>query len=244
MEKCEIFLDSANLESIEEWSWLIGGVTTNQKIFAKEGIHDIDSLFERVKEIVVLTPVGHISVQLPLGYTEESHSTDMEWIRELFEISPHKVVLKLPPFKGSLPIIEELKSPYLNPYKTFNPQINITAVTRRSQLFFLRHELIDQYDFVSIFYNRAPKKKFYDLDIKTEVHDVEWSEEWAMVGKPDMNVIFGSIRKPEDITDILRQAWYISNVILTVPPKVLEAIYYSDEVMSILEEFDGAFRSK
>ena len=234
----KFFLDSANLEALDNWKWLVEGVTTNQKIFAKEDIKNLDAIYKRVEEIKTTEGIYHVSVQLPLEYN--GSKKDYEMIKTVMDISD-VVVLKLPPIPQSVPYIE-----YAHQIGRDDCEIrdvNITMITEPYQLLFLNHPSLQPHDFFSIFYNRAARKDEYDY-MKREIHNIEWHELFSMMDKK-MNLIVGSIRNISNIVDAYRQLWFLDQediVIFTFSPKVLEEIYAEDKVLTMLDEFDEALK--
>jgi len=226
------FLDSANLEALNDWKWLVKGVTTNQKIFAKEGIKSIQKMKTRVEKIASVDEIEHVSVQLPLKY--DGNKKDYDMIDTIMEIDS-KIVLKIPPLRESINYARYIRD--MDNYRN----VNVTMILDPYQLIFLNHPVFRSSDFLSIFYNRAEEKNEYN-NTGNRIHNIEWYDVFGMMDKK-MNLLIGSIRKISEISDIYKQLLFLDEedtVTFTLPPKVLDEIYSSEKVWSMIKEFDGA----
>ena len=214
----KIFIDTASITEIKAvlpWG-IINGVTTNQKIFlAEKGCNFKD----RVTEILSLVD-GPISVELTR--TEES---DEDLIKEAVEYSswnPKNITVKVPMFGDGrgLRIVSELAK---RDVKT-----NMTALMATNQVILASKVGAT---FASIFFNRV---KDAGGDAERVVR-----ESVALVKKmgAETEIIVGSIRRPEDVT----QAAIAGAHIVTIPYKILTQMPYHPKTEETIKEFDQAW---
>lgn len=94
----ELFLDTASLKTIEEYAWLIDGVTTNPSSVAKERLSMNDALTEISKLVS-----GPISIEVVSEKSKEMLEEALEYVK----ISDH-VVIKLPITNDGLKACKQL----------------------------------------------------------------------------------------------------------------------------------------
>jgi transaldolase len=95
----KLFLDTANLEDIRAWAYLIDGVTTNPSHLA----HENKDPKKQVLEICSLLPDKDISVEVTL--TEPKAVADQA--RAIAKLAPN-IVVKIPCYQPYYPIIAQL----------------------------------------------------------------------------------------------------------------------------------------
>lgn len=116
----KLFLDSANIESIIEWQYLLDGITTNPSNLAKEG----NNPTKRITKICSLMKGKEVSVEV----TEKEPQAVYAQAKQLAAL--HKnVVVKIPCHHSYYPIIKQLVKE--------NIAINITLVFTLIQAFFM-----------------------------------------------------------------------------------------------------------
>lgn len=82
----ELFLDTSSIKTIEEYAWLVDGVTTNPSLVAKEKMNMKDALSEISKLVS-----GPISIEVVSERSDEMFEEALEYVK----ISSHAVI-KLP----------------------------------------------------------------------------------------------------------------------------------------------------
>ncbi len=116
----KLFLDSANVENIKQWRYLLDGITTNPSNLAKEG----NNPTKRIIEICSLMKGKDVSVEV----TEKEPKAVYVQAKQLAAL--HKnVVVKIPCHQAYYPIIKQLVEE--------NIAINITLVFTLIQAFLM-----------------------------------------------------------------------------------------------------------
>ena len=214
----EFYLDTASVDEIKEilpWG-IISGVTTNQKIFLAEKGCDFK---ERAREIISLVN-GPISVELT-----KTDGSDDEMVNEAVEYSDwgKNIVIKVPMFGDGrgLRIVSQLRK--------LDVKTNMTALISINQVLLAAKAGAT---YVSIFFNR----------VKDSGGDAERvvRESRTLLDKMDTpsRIIVGSIRKPEDITQIAMAGAHI----ITVPYKILIQMPFHKKTEETIAEFDRAWQ--
>lgn len=212
----KVFLDTASADEIREFlSWGIGdGVTTNQKIFLSEGSVDFQ---KRVLEICGMKPDWPVSVETTTkGYDELVAEAQMyaKW---------HKnVVVKVAMDKDGtgLKVVKRLHDEGI--------KTNMTVMVTLNQLFLAAKAGAT---FVSLFFNRArdagldPVKAIREITPFLRKH--QGSE-----------LIVGSIRKPEDVEEIVSAGADVA----TITPKVIRQMVSHPKTEETIKEFDDAWK--
>ena len=212
----EIFLDTASAKEIREFlSRGIGdGCTTNQKIFLSEGNVDFK---QRVLEICGLKRVWPVSVETT------THTFD-ELVAEAREYASwHKnVVVKVAMDKEGmgLKVVKRLHDEGI--------RTNMTVMMTFNQLFLAAKAGAT---YVSLFFNRARDAGL--APVKT-IHQIVPVLEKATQSR----LICGSIRKPEDVEEIVSAGAHIA----TITPKVLQAMPFHPKTDETIKEFDDAWK--
>lgn len=212
----EIFLDTASATEIRELlSKGIGdGVTTNQKIFLSEGNVDFKL---RVLEICNMKRDWPVSVETTTkGFDELVSEARMyaKW---------HKnVVVKVAMDKDGvgLKVVKELHEEGI--------RTNMTVMVTLNQLFLAAKAGAS---YVSLFFNRA---RDAGLDPVKTIHEITPFLE----KESESRLIVGSIRKPEDVEEIVSAGAHIA----TITPKVLQAMTFHSKTEETIKEFDDAWK--
>ena len=228
----DIFLDTANLEEIKEikgWG-IIQGVTTNQKIFLKEKGCNFKVRALEILEEVYPFPV---SLEGPNDYDGIMKvAKDYHLWEDSNGNSYSNIVIKVP-MLGNGDGIRAVTDLYEKGIRT-----NVTACMSLNQTFLAASAGAT---FVSLFYNRmidwynskysGNKGKQYALE--TIAHTM------SMLDSGDFNteLIVGSIRKPEDIQDIIT----VQPDIITIPTKILKEMSYNSMTEETLKQFEEAW---
>ncbi|MDG6991292.1 MAG: fructose-6-phosphate aldolase [Nitrososphaerota archaeon] len=212
----QIFLDTASAEEIREFlSWGIGdGVTTNQKIFLSEGKVDFK---QRVLEICNMKKEWPVSVETTTkGFDELVAEAQMysKW---------HKnVVVKVAMDKDGvgLRVVKRLHDEGI--------RTNMTVMMTLGQLFLAAKAGAS---YVSLFYNRA---RDAGLDPVKTIREVTP----YLRKRQESKLICGSIRKPEDVEEIVAAGADIA----TITPKVLRQMVFHPRTEETIKEFDDAWK--
>jgi transaldolase len=212
----DIFLDTASATEIREFlSKGIGdGVTTNQKIFLSEGNVDFK---QRVLEICSMKKEWPVSVETTTKEFDELIAEAKEyagWHRN--------VVVKVAMDKDGvgLKVVKRLHDE--------NIRTNMTVMVTFNQLYLAAKSGAT---YVSLFFNRA---RDAGLDPVKTIHQIMPFLE----KKSQSRLIVGSIRKPEDVEEIVSAGAHIA----TITPKVLQAMPFHPKTEETIKEFDDAWK--
>ncbi|HEV2139016.1 MAG TPA: transaldolase family protein [Nitrososphaerales archaeon] len=212
----KIFLDTASADEIREFvSWGIGdGVTTNQKIFLSEGNVDFKT---RVLEICGLKEDWPVSVET----TTKGFEDRIEEAREY--AGWHKnVVVKVAMDKDGVGL-QVVKKLHDEGIKT-----NMTLMVTFNQLYMAAKAGAT---YVSLFFNRA---RDAGIDpVRTIGEIMPFLEKQG-----GSELIVGSIRKPEDVEEVVSASAHI----ITVTPKVLKQMPFHAKTEETAKEFDDAWK--
>lgn len=231
----EIFLDTANLDEIKEiLSWgIIKGVTTNQKIFSKEKGCNFKEQSLKILEMVKPLPV---SLEGP-NALDELVST-----AEKYNNWGSNVIIKVP-MLGNGDGVRAVKILSEKGIKT-----NVTACMTLNQTFLAASAGAT---YVSLFYNRMKDWKKEVLQESQEITPEQLEDEgrsyafntvcetMKMIQNTGSKtkLIVGSIRKPEDIQEIVSAGSHI----ITIPTKILRQMPFNEKTEATLKEFDKAW---
>jgi transaldolase len=212
----DIFLDTASASEIRDFlSKGIGdGVTTNQKIFLSEGNVDFK---QRVLEICSMKESWPVSV-------ETTTHTYVDLVEEAREYTRwhRNVVVKVAMMKDGMGL-KVVKKLHDEGIKT-----NMTVMVTFNQLYLAAKAGAT---YVSLFFNRA---RDAGLDpVKTIREVVPVLERYT-----ESKLICGSIRKPEDVEEIVSAGAHIA----TITPKVLQAMPFHPKTEETIKEFDNAWK--
>lgn len=212
----KVFLDTASADEIRELlSWGIGdGVTTNQKIFLSEGNVDFK---QRVLEICRMKADWPISVETTTkGFEELVAEARMyaKWHRN--------VVVKVAMDKDGtgLKVVKKLHDEGI--------RTNMTVMMTQNQLFMAAKAGAS---YVSLFFNRA---RDAGLDPVKTIREITP----FLRKQGGSELIVGSIRKPEDVEEIVAAGADIA----TITPKVLRQMVFHPKTEETIAEFDGAWK--
>ena len=231
-----IFLDTANIEEIRKYmTWgIIRGVTTNQKIWLKEkGKVDKVGFDLRLKQILKEMKGYPVSIELTRTSDRYGDKVLVEEAKEYTDLGDN-VVIKVPMWAtgrglrvGKL-LLEE-KVP-----------VNMTCCISTQQAI-LACELGVKY--VSFFYNRIIdhlKSKKFTKDEAVEQACITFIETREFIDIQGFNtkIIAGSIRRVEDIPDVLCNGAHIA----TVTPKIMKKLPFHPKTEETIKEFDQAWK--
>jgi transaldolase len=211
----QIFLDTASTDEIRRFlSQGIGdGVTTNQKIILSEGTINLK---ERIVEICALEPDWPVSVET----TTKTVDALVAEAEEYASWHPNVVVKVAMDKNGmALKVAKKLHG--------MGIRTNLTAMVTINQLY-LAAEAGATY--VSLFFNRA---RDAGIDPVATIEKVVPLLERDTVSR----LICGSIRKPEDVEEILCAGAHI----VTIPPKILTQMPFHPKTEETIREFDEAW---
>jgi transaldolase len=212
----DIFLDTASATEIREFlSMGIGdGVTTNQKIFLSEGNVDFK---RRVLEICSMIESWPVSVET----TTHTYEDLVEEARE-YAGWHRNVVVKVAMMKDGmgLKVVKKLHDEGI--------RTNMTVMVTFNQLYLAAKAGAT---YVSLFFNRARDAGLDPVKTIREVMPV-------LERDTESKLICGSIRKPEDVEEIVSAGAHIA----TITPKVLQAMPFHPKTEETIKEFDDAWK--
>lgn len=214
----EFFIDTANVKDIKEilpWG-ILSGVTTNQKIFSCEkGIN----FKERVKEIL---SVIDAPLSIEVTKTGESEEALIAEAKEYSSWSPKNIVIKIPMFGNGRGLILASKL-HKEKIKT-----NVTCLITTNQVILAS---LSGATYASIFYCRVRDAGGDPVKV------VQDSKRIIAESKLATKIIVGSIRSPDDVA----QAVVAGADIITITPKVLLQMPFSQKTEDTIKEFDQAW---
>jgi transaldolase len=214
----EFFIDTASVEEIKNFlPWnVISGTTTNQKIFSCEkGINFKD----RVKEIL---SVIDAPLSIEVTKTGENDEALIAEAKEYSSWSPKNIVIKIPMFGNGRGLILASKL-HKEKIKT-----NVTCLITTNQVVLAA---LSGATYASIFYCRV---RDAGGDPAKVVQD---SKRIIAESKLATKIIVGSIRSPDDVA----QAVAAGADIITITPKVLLQMPFSQKTEDTIKEFDQAW---
>jgi len=214
----EIFLDTASMEEIDKFlGWGIGtGVTTNQKIFLKTAKGtDFKEQAQKILERMYPYPV---SLEGPNKLDEliQKAQEYRSWGRN--------VVIKVPMLGNGdgLKAVKKLSS--------MGIQTNVTACMTINQAFLAASAGAT---YVSLFYNRMKDM----VDEEYAINTIKRTMLMLHTGGFETELIIGSIRTPDDISNILEG----QPDIITIPTGILKQMPFCEKTEETLKEFDKAW---
>ena len=212
----KIFLDTASADEIREFlSWGIGdGVTSNQKIFLQEGSVDFKA---RVLEICKMKPDWPVSVE-----TTTKGFDDLVAEAQMYAKWHKNVVVKVAMDKDGtgLKVVKRLHDEGI--------KTNMTVMMTLNQLFLAAKAGAT---YVSLFFNRARDAGVDPVKVIREVTPFLDKHGGA-------ELICGSIRKPEDVEEIVAAGAHIA----TITPKVIRQMVFHPKTEETIKEFDDAWK--
>jgi len=211
----EIFLDTANINEIKEileWG-IIKGVTTNQKIFLKEKGCNFE---EQSKKILKMVDPYPVSLEGP-NNLEELIDTAREYNKW-----GKNVVIKVPMLEdgSGLQAVKILSGEGI--------KTNVTAMMSVNQAFLATTAGAT---YASLFFNRIRDSGDDPVDV------VKQAKAAIDEGGYKTKLIVGSIRKPEDITEIISTNAHV----VTIPYKILTQMPFHETTVRTLDEFETAW---
>jgi len=211
----EIFLDTANTDEIKEilqWG-IIKGVTTNQKIFLKEKGCNFE---EQSKKILKMVDPYPVSLEGPNNLDEliETARQYNKWGKN--------VVIKVPMLEdgSGLQAVKILESEGI--------KTNVTAMITVNQAFLAANAGAT---YASLFFNRIRDSGDDPVEVVKQVKAA------INEGGYKTKIIVGSIRKPEDVTEIISTNAHI----VTIPYPILTQMPYHETTVKTLNEFEKAW---
>ena len=212
----KVFLDTASADEIREFlSWGIGdGVTTNQKIFLSEGNVDFKL---RVLEICSMKKEWPVSVETTTKGLEELVAE-----AQMYSKWHKNVVVKVAMDKDGtgLKVVKRLHDEGI--------KTNMTVMVTLNQLFLAAKAGAT---YVSLFFNRARDAGLDPVKAIQEITPFLRKHQGA-------ELIVGSIRKPEDVEEIVSAGADIA----TITPKVLRQMVFHPKTEETIKEFDDAWK--
>lgn len=206
---------------------VINGVTTNQKILQKEGNKDVIKTVSNICKVVKNLPVN---VELT-----KTSGTDKELLIEAIsyaEISKN-IVIKIPMWGDGrgLRLVREIREAGI--------PTNITCCMSASQAMLAAEA---QSDYISLFFNRIAdyysqgfgEKNSYEIAKKTILNSRKYLEQEEL----NSWLIAGSIRAPVDVVSASISGAHV----VTVPPKILEKMFYHPKTEETIKEFDNSWK--
>ncbi len=192
----KFFIDTANIDEIREAYELgiLGGVTTNPSLVAKEGV----DFHERLKEITSIVVSESVSAEV-IGLTYDEM---IEEGKELSAIAPN-ITVKVPMTKEGLKAV-----------KTFTElgiKTNVTLIFSANQALLAARAGAT---YVSPFLGRLDDIGQDGLSLISEIAEI------FNVHKIKAEIIAASIRNPIHVTEAALRGAHIS----TLPPKVLSQL--------------------
>ena len=212
----KVFLDTASADEIREFlSWGIGdGVTTNQKIFLSEGSVDFK---KRVLDICEMKKDWPVSVE-----TTTKGFDELVAEAQMYSKWHGNVVVKVAMDKDGtgLKVVKRLHDEGI--------RTNMTVMMTLNQLFLAAKAGAS---YVSLFFNRArdagldPVKTIREVTPYLQKH-------------PGAELNVGSIRKPEDVEEIVAAGADIA----TITPKVIRQMVFHPKTEETIKEIDDAWK--
>ena len=217
----KLFIDTALPEHVEKYydMGLIEGVTTNPKIFVKSGGRYQDYL-ATVEELCSFGPIP-VSVELT-----GVHKYPIDYLvaeaEELSEID-HNINIKVPLFVNKYGTGLEV----MRLLHDIDVTVNATCLMSAYQGI-LCAKMGAEY--ISLFYRRM-----CDTSTQSEtIREFTMLKEFLKQQVGDKEIIAGSIRAPEDVTE----CFHAGADIVTVTPEILEKMITHERTESTIEEFE------
>lgn len=215
----EFFIDTASVEDIKNFlPWnIISGTTTNQKIFSCEkGINFKD----RIHEILSLIDAP---LSIEVTKTNESDEAMIAEAKEYSSWNPKNIVIKIPMFGNGRGLVLASKLHKLK-IKT-----NVTCLITTNQVVLAA---LSGATYTSIFYCRVRDAGGDPIKV------IQDSKRIIEDSHLKTKIIVGSIRKPEDVAE----AAAAGADIVTITPKVLQQMPFSQKTQETIAEFDEAWK--
>jgi transaldolase len=204
----KIFIDTANIEEIKRYAFIVDGVTTNPTLISKEkGRNDFKELISAITKIVN----GPISVEA-CSLKSDDLINEAE---DLASISPN-IVVKIPMTEEGLKATKELSS--------IDIKSNVTLVFSANQALLAAKAGAT---YVSPFIGRLDDIGHNGLLVVRDIVEIYKTFDFKT------EVITASIRHPQHVLEAARLGSHVA----TIPPLVLGKLYKHNLTDSGLEAF-------
>ena len=208
-----IFVDSSRYAEIQkycEWG-ICSGVTMNPKILADDGAMTPEDMEKETRRIVLLVK-GPVSVELVSETTGEM----LQEARRYHGWEPDYIVIKVPMSAAGMPVVRALARDRV--------RTNVTCMMNFNQAYLAA---LAGATYVSLFLGRIKDMGYDPLPIVASVREILDRE------RLPAQIIAGSIRHPQDVTDALRAGAHI----VTATPGVLEKSILNPQTDRTIDEF-------
>ncbi len=204
----KLFLDTADIEQIKQWDYLIDGITTNPSHLTKAAKNPTD----QIKKIIALLPDKDISVEI----TKKNPADVYKQAHEIAALAEN-IVVKIPCYRDYYPIINKLVQEKIN--------INITLVFTLVQSLLMCKMGVR---YISPFVGRWDDIDVEGADVLYEIR--EMVDRYGF----ETQILAASLRHVRHV----HQAIEAGADVATVPPKVLEQMsehILTDKGMAIFD---------
>lgn len=214
-----IFLDTSNTDEIKKWieRGVIDGVTTNQKLIAKEKNISFKDFRKRAVAICKLA-------KFPVSIELTGHESAEKMLKEakLYAAWHNNVVVKVPMTTDGIGLEVIAK---LNKIKI---KTNATLMVSFEQMLLA---IKAGATYASIFYNRAKESGYDGLRI------IKQSRDFIDAGSYKTQIICGSIRSIRDVGECFEAG----GDIVTIPHNILDEMLKEKRTIETIQEFDLAW---
>lgn len=246
-----LFIDSSNIEEIKKWnaSGIIDGVTTNQAIFALDGIAFKD--FKKTIRKICLEMHGKpVSVELT-----DSTASLREMIKEAQELNSYakNIVIKVPLIPDTTKSLEVIQA-----ISKLGIAVNVTTLMTFEQMIVsaLAIRNCKKTSYISLFWGRSQEDQVKyrgRFDFMADYKRVGF--ESSVNGNPrdivaatatflkegdlqNAKIIIGSIRTATMVGDAFAAGAHI----VTATPEILQSMLFSQRTKETIEQFDNAWK--
>ncbi len=189
----KIFLDTADIDHIKKYSFIIDGVTTNPSLIAKiKPEYPFEELIMEISKIVQ----GPISVEIMSHKSSEM----VEEARQISRISPN-IVIKVPMTMEGLKATKRLSE--------MNIKTNVTLIFSASQALLAAN---CGATYASIFVGRLDDIGHNGIDVVRDAVDIFARHNYST------QVITASIRNPMHVLSAAKAGSHV----VTIPPTIIE----------------------
>lgn len=246
-----IFIDSSNIEEIKKWNATetIDGVTTNQAIFAKDGIAYKD-FKKTIKKICLEMRNKPVSVELT-----DSTASYSEMIKEAKELNSYakNIVIKVPLIPDTTKSLEVIKT-----LSQSEIAVNVTTLMTFEQMLIaaLAVRNCKKLSFISLFWGRSQEDQVKyrgRFDFMADYKRV--GLESTVNGNP-INIVAetasfikaGGFQNPKIIVGSIRTATMVGDAfaaganIVTITPEILQSMLFSQRTKETIQQFDEAWK--
>ena len=192
----QIFLDTANIDEISKFSYIIDGVTTNPTLMAQEKTgHNIHEHISKICKIVK----GSVSVEV----ISQTAPEIIKEAQDLAEIAPH-IVVKIPMTEEGLKATKELS--------TMGIRTNVTLIFSANQAYLASKAGAT---YASIFVGRLDDIGHDGLTVVQDTLDIYRQHNLTT------QVITASVRHTLHVINAAKAGSHV----ITIPPKVLSLMF-------------------